>query len=255
MVPNWILDNTSLSVYDRAILIHIARQTIGYGKKSDGISISQFVKATGISERKVRRVIKNLKDNSYIIVTNQSLSNGGKSFNRYSLQKSPSEANPLRSKRPNGTVSQTYGVVSDRPIQNKIEQNKREGESFVISEEEKRSFIDHIIKTETVRSPSAYERKIRTQLNKNNAATMEMFHQWKKQQERTKAIKSFKRQYIGSVIHKETDNGVIHGRIVEVTDSGDGHHIITIDSMEKGITQIRANDLERVAQAIAANKT
>jgi len=106
MVPNWILDNTSLSVYDRAILIHIARQTIGYGKKSDGISISQFVKATSISERKVRRVIKNLKENSYIIVTNQSLSNGGKSFNRYSLQKSPSETNPLWSKRPNGTVSQ-----------------------------------------------------------------------------------------------------------------------------------------------------
>ena len=123
MVPNWILDSTSLSVYDRAILIHIARQTIGYGKKSDGISISQFVKATGISERKVRRVIKNLKDNNYIIVTNQSLSNGGKSFNRYSLQKRPAEANPLRSDRPNGTVSQTYGVVSHRPIQNKIEQN------------------------------------------------------------------------------------------------------------------------------------
>ncbi len=250
MVPNWILDSTSLSVYDRAILIHIARQTIGYGKKSDGISISQFVKATGISERKVRRVIKNLKDNNYIIVTNQSLSNGGKSFNRYSLQKRPAEANPLRSDRPNGTVSQTYGVVSHRPIQNKIEQNKREGESFVISEEEKRSFIDHLIKTETVRSPNAYERKIRTRLNKNDDATMEMFHQWKEQHERMKAIQSFKRQYIGSVIHKETDNGVIHGRIVDVADRGDGGYVVTIEETGKGINQIRANDLEQVAQAV-----
>jgi len=146
-------------------------------------------------------------------------------------------------------------VVSDRPIQNKIEQNKREGESFVISEEEKRSFIDHLIKTETVRSPSAYERKIRTRLNKYDDATMEMFHQWKEQQEQVKAIQLFKKQHIGAMIHKETDKGTVYGTIVNITDSENGGYVVTIDTMEKGIKQVRADNLEQVAQAVAENNT
>ena len=149
-------------------------------------------------------------------------------------------------------VRETPNMVCHRDIQKK-ERIEREGENFIISEEEKRSFIDHLIKTETVRSPSAYERKIRTRLNKNDAATMEMFHQWKEQQEREKAIQLFKRQHIGAMIHKETDNGVIHGRIVEVADRGDGGYVVTIDVMGKGINQIRANDLEQVVQAVTTN--
>jgi len=63
-VPNIILDDTTLNVYEFRIMVHIARQTIGYGKKSDGISLSQFVKATGISKDKCLRIIASMKKRS-----------------------------------------------------------------------------------------------------------------------------------------------------------------------------------------------
>ena len=84
-VPNWILDDTSLNTFEFRIMLVIARQTIGYGKKSDGISISQFSNATGISISKVKMVIKNLKSKKLIRVQRQVKEDGGKSYNRYSL--------------------------------------------------------------------------------------------------------------------------------------------------------------------------
>jgi len=82
-IPNIILDDTTLNVYERAILIHIARQTIGYGKKSDGISLSQFVKATSISKDKIIRTIADMKKKKLLNVTKQTAASGGKSYNRY----------------------------------------------------------------------------------------------------------------------------------------------------------------------------
>jgi phage replication O-like protein O len=67
------------------LFMHIVRQTIGYGKKSDGISISQFVANTGVSSRQVSVSIEKLKEYKVIIVKRQTLKSGGKSYNRYSL--------------------------------------------------------------------------------------------------------------------------------------------------------------------------
>jgi len=253
MVPNWILEDNTLNTYEFRILTWIIRQTIGYGKKSDMISVSQFVNNTGISKSTVLKTLELLNTKGYIHVVKKTKPNGLGNSNRYSLNAKKNGVPQTPNTKKNG-VPQTPNMVCDTDIQKK-ERIEKEGESFIISEEEKRSFIDHLKQTEeNIRNPSAYEKKIRTQLNKNDDATIEMFHQWKEQQERAKAIQSFKRQYIGSVIHKETDNGVIHGRIVEVTDSGDGGYVITIDAMGKGITRLRANDLEQAARAVA-NKT
>ena len=65
-IPNYILDDNTLDVYEFRILAHIARQTIGHEKKSDGISLSQFVDATGISKKKIIKTIKSLEDKGHI---------------------------------------------------------------------------------------------------------------------------------------------------------------------------------------------
>ena len=78
-----IMKFTSGSEYK--ILVHIVRQTIGYKKKSDGISLSQFVEATGVSKMQVTRAIKILKELKLIIVTRQTSKSGGKSYNRYAI--------------------------------------------------------------------------------------------------------------------------------------------------------------------------
>jgi phage replication O-like protein O len=94
-VPNIILDDATLDVYEFRILSHIARQTIGYGKKNDGISLSQFRKATGISVAKVHATVTTLKEKKYIKVTQQTAKSGGKSYNKYSLTLIHSMDNPL----------------------------------------------------------------------------------------------------------------------------------------------------------------
>ena len=67
------------------VLMHIARQTIGYNKKTDGISISQFSEYTGLSKRQVPRCIDELKKLKLITVSKQKRKDGTYSYNRYSL--------------------------------------------------------------------------------------------------------------------------------------------------------------------------
>ena len=117
-IPNIILDDTTLNVYERAILIHVARQTIGYGKKSDGISLSQFGKATGISKDKAIRTIADLNIKKQLKVTKQTSANGGKSYNRYSLTL-VLHKDYLVADKDNPSTSQRQGLVADKDIQKK----------------------------------------------------------------------------------------------------------------------------------------
>ena len=56
-VPNSIFDIEGLNIYERLVLLYIIRKTIGFNKKSDGISLSQFVKFTGASKPTIIKAI------------------------------------------------------------------------------------------------------------------------------------------------------------------------------------------------------
>ena len=118
------------------VFMHIVRQTIGYNKKSDGISISQFAEHTGVSNRQVQEAIKQLQELKVITVKSQTAKSGGKSYNRYSLNMKG--INTLVQKLPKGTAKTAKGVRQKLPKgtaktantkenrQNTIEQKKRE---------------------------------------------------------------------------------------------------------------------------------
>ena len=82
-VPNSIFDIEGLNIYERLVLLYIIRKTIGFNKKSDGISLSQFVKFTGASKPTIIKAIENLKKMKCINVLKQTNSTGGKHYNRY----------------------------------------------------------------------------------------------------------------------------------------------------------------------------
>jgi phage replication O-like protein O len=66
-IPNHILDNMAqLTPYGVAVLMFIARKTIGWSKHQDRISYGQIAEATGISRRKVIDVCKELVDQGFI---------------------------------------------------------------------------------------------------------------------------------------------------------------------------------------------
>ncbi|WP_368028853.1 replication protein [Arcobacter sp. s6] len=187
-VPNSILDFEGLDVYEFRILILILRKTIGFNKKSDGISLSQFIKFTGISKDKVIKSLENLQKNKFISVQKQTLKNGGKSFNRYTplvLDK-----DYLVRQKDKGSTSERLGLVCEKDIQKKIEQKKidkrREREGYIffsLSEKEQLKEIDSYIQnliyeSEYIKNQKGFELKIRKQLSKGDEEQLKDFEKW-----------------------------------------------------------------------------
>ncbi len=187
-VPNSILDFEGLDVYEFRILILILRKTIGFNKKSDGISLSQFIKFTGISKDKVIKSLESLQKNKFISVQKQTLKNGGKSFNRYTPL--VCEKDYLVRQKDKGSTSERLGLVCEKDIQKKIEQKKidkrreREGNiffSFSNNEQLKEidRYIDHLISTEEyIKNQKAFSRKIKKQLVDGDEYQLEDFEKW-----------------------------------------------------------------------------
>lgn len=66
-MPHFLWDREDLDVYERAVLTHIVRKTIGWGKTKDAISNKQFIKLLGISKRKVQYVTESLVEKKLIV--------------------------------------------------------------------------------------------------------------------------------------------------------------------------------------------
>ena len=187
-IPNIVLDDTHLNVYEFRIIMHIARQTIGYGKKSDGISLSQFHKATGISVAKVHATITTLKEKKHIKVTQQTAKHGGKSYNRYSLTLIHSVDNHIHT-MDNPIPQHGEPLIHDVDIQKKIEQkkiDKRETEtiisnifySFTEHEKKRESNLYADYASMEAKSPASYKIKIKKQIEKQHKQTLEAFEDW-----------------------------------------------------------------------------
>ena len=195
-----IMKFTSGSEYK--IVLHIVRQTMGYNKKSDGISISQFVEATGVSSTQVKKAITALKEKKIINVTGQTQKNGGKSYNRYSINLKG--VNTLVQKLHKGTAENAQGVLqklhkgsaenahTKENRQNTIEQKKRERErgeknkdflflklSDNLRAKKTDEYIKHLInESEYIKSKTAFNITIRNKLNKGNREQLEDFEKW-----------------------------------------------------------------------------
>lgn len=187
-IPNIILDDPSLDAYEFRILMHIARQTIGYSKKSDGISLSQFVNATGMSSTKVKNTIKSLVDKKKVESTQQTLANGGKSYNRYSLTLGR-EVTDLRRVATNPKACGDQDLGRDTPIQNTIEQKtidkRREREKplnnilFSLPENIREKEINEFAESlNGIRNIAAYKVKLKQRIDKEDKQTLGEFESW-----------------------------------------------------------------------------
>lgn len=85
MIPDAIIDRNDLSPFELACAVFIARKTMGWGKQTDGISLSQFVAGVGASKPTVIKALKGLCDKEIILKTENFTEKGGQSFNSYSF--------------------------------------------------------------------------------------------------------------------------------------------------------------------------
>ncbi len=119
-VPAEMLDDPTLPPSEFRILLHIVRQTTGYGKKWDGISLSQFEKATGLSRHTVITALEKLQGKKMISVRR----GGPGKFNSYAIGgrwKTPSKSSakiaPLRgvgSAKSAHTILELQQIYDDR---------------------------------------------------------------------------------------------------------------------------------------------
>jgi len=219
-IPNEIFDVMAfIKCSALAILLHIARQTIGYGKKSDGISISQFAKATGLSVSQVKRAINELKELKLIKVTKQTHKNGGKSYNRYEIIFKAIET--LSSKRTKGRLNMNQGDSSKRAMgradmshtkENRTKDNRtKEEKERDNNGGEKRDFIFHTLpdnlqakyldeyvehlqsESEYIKSPTAFKLKIKKKIKAGDEEQLQDFEEWYL----TRECERLKREYRG----------------------------------------------------------
>jgi predicted transcriptional regulator len=113
-MPNelWDLD---LDIYERAILTHIVRKTVGWNKKSDGISLAQFSKDLQISKPKVIETIKSLIKRGLIEKRATYLKDGSRSYNVYSLKQNSEQKQEeeVVNEINRGSKRHLQGVVND----------------------------------------------------------------------------------------------------------------------------------------------
>lgn len=202
-VPNSIFDIEGLNVYERLILLYIVRKTIGFNKKSDGISLSQFIKSTGISKNTILKSLEGLKKLNLIRIQKQTQKNGGKSFNKYTPL--VHEMNHLVHEMNKGSSRDEQGLVHEVNIQKKIEQKKidkrREREGYIffsLSENEQFKEIDEYIEnlideSEYIKNQKGFDIKIRKQLSKGDEIQLKDFDKWYL----NKTCKELKNKYKG----------------------------------------------------------
>lgn len=228
-VPNSILDIEALDIYEFRILMHIIRKTLGFNKKSDGISLSQFVKATGISKSKVTKTIESLNKKKFITVQKQTNKSGGKSFNRYIAL--VSDKDHLYREKTKGSTPQGIALVSDRDIQKKIEQKKidnREKERlgvsiyYDLSDNEKLretdKYISHVIQEEGfIKNEKSFKLKVKRQLVNEDKFQLEDFEKWYLKKE----CEILKEKYVGKYLENNQVSNIYPYFVTEKYDPTD----------------------------------
>ena len=176
-VPNTVIETMSiLSGSTFKVLLWIVRQTVGYGKKSDGISISQLSKHTGVSPRQINNSINELKELKFISIIHQKSNDGGNSYNRYSINLKAITTHMQKVHK--GNAENAQGPMQKVHTQKTIIQKKREKDFFSFSEETVEAYINYLLNTENVKNKTAYSVKIKKQIRANDMATVEALKKW-----------------------------------------------------------------------------
>jgi len=151
-MPHFIWD-MDLDVYERAVLTHIVRKTMGWGKSFDGISLSQFVKDLKISKPKVISTIKLLVEKELIIKKMTKKEDGSQNFNLYQIHpKITKKANEeVVNDIDRGSKPHLQGVVNDidrgsKPhLQTKETQTKETNTKEINKKNIKKSFSVEVL--------------------------------------------------------------------------------------------------------------
>ncbi len=216
-MPNSIIDIKSINIYERSILVFIARKTIGWDKKSDGISLSQFAKALGISKPTVLKTIESLKKRKFI-KTRKQYKNGLHSYTMFNLVVKEidkgvvKEIDNLVKEIDKGGKGDLLGVVNEVDTQQKLIQKKLSKEErkrdikdtniiYTLSDNQKLKEIDSYIESlideqEYIKSETGFKIKVKKKFDCEDKHQLEDFEKYYLNKE----CDIYKSKYIGNYI-------------------------------------------------------
>ncbi len=249
-VPNTVIETMSiLSGSTFKVLLWIVRQTVGYGKKSDGISISQLSKRTGVSQRHVHRSINELKELKIIKITHTTSKHGGSSYNRYSINLKA--INTLVTSCHRGSDTMTQGLVTSCHTQKTIIQKKREKDFFSFSEKTIEAYINYLLNTENVKNKVAYSVKIKKQIRANDFATLEALQKWLPVYKAETFYKRYKQQLLDMPIK---DGETLKGELSSIEFKDQAYIVRICDPETYKSHSIKFNQLEEIELFIKGEK-
>jgi transcription initiation factor IIE alpha subunit len=227
-----LLNKGDIDHYEFTLLMILLNQTIGFKKQSDGISLSQWVKRSGLSKDKVLKTLERLQGKKIIKKKKQNSNTKGNHYSRYwlTLVRVADKACP----------SDIQGLVrvADTQVINNTSK-EREGNLF-FSKKITDAYIDHIIKTEQIRNKSGFKIKVKRQVENRDCHTLEAISEWLP----TYEVQHLMREYIGMKYLVIANNKEIIGDVNGISWDG-SYYIVSI-----GNFNIKFNSSEAISSSL-----
>lgn len=238
------LQEGNLDHYEFVLAMILLNQTIGFKKKSDGISLSQWVQRSGLSKNKVIKTLESLKEKKFIKKKRQNTTKQGNHYSRYWLTLVP-EVNKACPSDEQGLVPE----VNTQVINNTS--NKREKDIFSFSEETIESYIEYLLNTEDVKNKVAYSVKIKKQIRTNDIATLEALKKWLPVYKAETFYKRYKQQHMEIPI---TGGKILKGELSSIEWKNQRYVVRLYDRVTYKNHQIHVNQLEEIELCIKGEK-
>jgi len=238
------LQEGNLDHYEFTLAMILLNQTIGFKKKSDGISLSQWMQRSGLSKNKVIKTLESLKEKKYIKKKRQNTQKQGNSYSRYWLTLVP-DVNKACTSDEQGLVPD----VNTQVINNTS--NKREKDFFYFSEETVEAYINHLLNTEDVKNKVAYSVKIKKQIRANDFATLEALKKWLPVYKAEAFYKRYKQQQLEIPIK---DGETLKGELSSIEFKDQAYIVRICDPETYKSHSIKFNQLEEIELFIKGEK-
>lgn len=233
-----MLEHRVIDHYEFVMVMILLKQTVLFKKKSDGVSLSQWVKFSGLSKNKIVSTLEVLRKKKIIHKHRQKGSNGGHTYSRYSLTLVP--------QKNKGSTSEVQGLVPVKDTQlTDHTSNQRESERFAFEFLER--YLYEITAGRKINNIEAYQASIIEKMESGHKGTIRNYLKWKTEY-KTYVIRS---KHYGKMKTITVNDTEITGTIEDLK-SLDGKLILSVRGERKegeyhgALTTISFQSLEQV---------
>ncbi|MEN4053278.1 replication protein [Sulfurimonas sp. NWX79] len=167
-----MLDKNEIDHYEFTVISVLLKQTVLYNKKSDGISISQWSKKTGISKRKISHILEALLSKKIIKKKRQKAPKKGYIYSRFYL----TLVYEMLKVHPYAPHAHPY--TQDAHTYRERNNNNKDAEIFKIDKNLVDEYLQFLISKGTIYNKDGYKARIRREIHRGDEMTIANIREW-----------------------------------------------------------------------------